>query len=164
MTVRYALIHTPERFSAAAISTCGLEPHSVMVDGGIAQADWFRSVGFPPASQPDPEFWKPMSLTLNAARIRTPLLMQIADDEYHQALGAFTALREHEKPVEMYVFPNEHHNKWQPVHRAAIYARNIDWFAFWLQGKLDPDPGKAAQYRRWEAMRDGVADAPASSP
>lgn len=166
MTVRYALIHSPERFSAAAISTCGLEPHSVMVDGGIAQADWFRSIGFPPASMPDPEFWKPMSLTLNAANIRTPLLMQIADDEYHQALGAFTALREHGKPVEMYVFPGEHHNKWQPRHRAAIYARNIDWFAFWLQGKIDPDPAKAEQYRRWEAMKrpGSIAATTASSP
>ena len=164
MTVRYALIHSPDRFAAAAISTCGLEPYSVMVDGGIAQADWFRSVGFPLASKPDSAFWRPMSLTLNAAAIRTPLLMQIADDEYHQALGAFTALREHEKPVEMYVFANEHHNKWQPVHRAAIYARNIDWFAFWLQGKVDPDPAKAAQYSRWEAMKHGAIVASASIP
>lgn len=166
MTVRYALIHAPQRFSAAAISTCGLEPYSMMVDGGIAQADWFRSFGFPPASIPDDTFWKPMSLTLNAAQIRTPLLMQIADDEYHQALGAFTALREHGKPVELYVFPGEHHNKWQPLHRAALYARNLDWFAFWLQGTVDPDPAKAEQYRRWETMKQLPALSPtaASTP
>ncbi|QGN54098.1 Atxe2 family lasso peptide isopeptidase [Novosphingobium sp. Gsoil 351] len=164
MTTRYALIHAPDRFLAAAISTCGLEPYSVMVDGGIAQADWFRSFGFPPSSQPDAGFWKPMSLTLNAATIRTPLLMQISDDEYHQALGAFTALREHGKPVEMYVFPGEHHTKWQPVHRAAIYSRNLDWFAFWLQGRVDPDPVKAAQYRRWSALKTSGGTPIASGP
>jgi dipeptidyl aminopeptidase/acylaminoacyl peptidase len=164
MTTRYALIHAPDRFLAAAISTCGLEPYSVMVDGGIAQADWFRSFGFPPSSQPDDKFWNPMSLTLNAAKIRTPLLMQISDDEYHQALGAFTALREHAKPVEMYVFPGEHHTKWQPAHRAAIYARNLDWFAFWLQGKVDLDPAKAAQFRRWSALRQGGSTPIASDP
>ena len=89
--------------------------------------------------------------------------MQISDDEYHQALGAFTALREHGKPVEMYVFQGEHHNKWQPQHRAAIYARNLDWFGFWLQGQVDADPAKAAQYTRWTAMR-AMGTKVASSP
>jgi hypothetical protein len=80
--------------------------------------------------------------------------MQLSDDEYIQSLETFTALREHGKSVELYVFPGEHHIKWQPVHRAAIYARNLDWFSFWLQGREDPDPAKAEQFRRWRAMRD----------
>ena len=152
-TVRFALIND-DRFAAAAISSCCLEPHSMMTYGGIAQADWFRSTGYPDASRPDPEFWLPASMAMNAERMDTPLLMQLSDDEYIQALETFTALREHDKPVEMYVFPGEHHNKWQPVHRAAIYERNIDWFSFWLQDRVDPDPSKAEQYRRWRGMRD----------
>lgn len=151
-TTRFALINN-DRFAAAAISSCCLEPHSMMTHGGIAQADWFRSVGFPPASRNDPAFWLPGSMAMNAERMDTPLLMQLSDDEYLQGLETFTALREHGKPVELYVFPGEHHNKWQPQHRAAIYQRNIDWFSFWLQDYIDPDPAKAAQYRRWEAMR-----------
>ena len=53
----------------------------------------------------------------------------------------------------MYVFPDETHNKWQPAHRKAIYQRNLDWFGFWLQGKVDPDPTKTSQYERWQAMK-----------
>jgi len=151
-TTRFALINN-DRFAAAAISSCCLEPHSMMTHGGIAQADWFRSVGFPPASRSEPAFWLPGSMAMNAERMDTPLLMQLSDDEYLQGLETFTALREHGKPVELYVFPGEHHNKWQPQHRAAIYERNIDWFSFWLQDHVDPDPAKAAQYERWQAMR-----------
>lgn len=150
-TARFALIND-NRYAAAAISSCCLEPHSMMTHGGIAQANWFRAMGYPAASRSDPEFWLPASLAMNAAKMDTPLLMQLADDEYLQALETFTALREHGKPVEMYVFPGEHHIKWQPAHRAAIYERNLDWFAFWLQDRIDPDPAKAAQYRRWTAM------------
>lgn len=155
-TARYALIHSP-RFAAAAISTCCLEQGSTMAYGGTAQADWFRSMGYPDASRDGRAFWLPISMALNAGRMDTPLLMQLADDEYLQSLETFTALREHGRPVEVFVFPGEHHNKWQPQHRAAVYARNLDWFSFWLQGLTDPDPAKAAQYRRWEAMRPAAA-------
>jgi len=84
---------------------------------------------------------------------RSFILMQLADEEYLLSLEAFQALREHNKSVEMYVFPKEHHIKWQPVHRFAIYNRNIDWFSFWLRSYIDPDPSKKAQYERWKAMR-----------
>lgn len=150
--VRFALINS-DRFAAAAISSCCLEPKTVMTYGGIAWAEYNRAVGYPPATADDPEFWRPMSLALNAGRMRTPLLMQLADEEYLLALEAFEALREHGAPVDLYVFPDEHHVKWQPVHRLAIYNRNLEWFDFWLRCREDPAPGKAAQYRRWSAMR-----------
>ncbi len=151
-TVQYALIHS-RRFAAAAISTCCIEPKTVMTQG-IGWADWNRKVqGFPPASRDDPAFWRPVSLSVNAARIDTPLLMQLADSEYLQSLEAFTALRENGKPVEMYLFPDEYHNKVSPVHRLAGWTRSLDWFDFWLLHRIDPEPAKAAQYVRWEAMR-----------
>jgi len=151
-TVQYALIHS-QRFAAAAISTCCIEPKTVMTQG-IGWADWNRTVqGFPPASRDDPDFWRPVSLSVNAARIDTPLLMQLADSEYLQSLEAFTALRENGKPVEMYIFPDEYHNKVSPEHRLAVWTRSLDWFDFWLLHRVDPDPAKAAQYRRWDAMR-----------
>ena len=151
-TVQYALIHS-RRFAAAAISTCCIEPKTVMTQG-IGWADWNRKVqGFPPASRDDPDFWRPVSLSVNAARIDTPLLMQLADSEYLQSLEAFTALRENGKPVEMYLFPDEYHNKVSPVHRLAGWTRSLDWFDFWLLHRVDPAPAKATQYVRWEAMR-----------
>ena len=89
----------------------------------------------------------------NAASIDTPLLMQLADREYLTAIDVYAALREQEKPVDMYVFPDEYHNKWRPLHRLAIYERNLDWFLYWLQGKKDPDPRKAEQYAIWDKLR-----------
>jgi dipeptidyl aminopeptidase/acylaminoacyl peptidase len=150
-TVVFALINAPV-FAAAAIGSCCLDPVMTMATGGIAYADTLRGLGYPPLSADDPEFWRPMSIARNAQRIGTPLLMQLADSEFRLALEAFSALREQGKPVEMYVFPDEYHSKWQPAHRLAVYRRNLDWFAFWLQAREDPDPAKRAQYQRWRAM------------
>lgn len=155
---RFALINS-DLFVAASISSCCLEPKTVMTYGGLAWAEFNRAVGYPPATVDDPSFWGPMSLALNAQRIRTPLLMQLADDEYLLALEAFEALREHDAPAELYVYPDEHHVKWQPAHRLAVYRRNVDWFSFWLKCEIDPAPEKASQYRRWQAMRERAPEA-----
>lgn len=153
-TVAFALINS-KAFAAAALSTCCMEPYTTAIYGGIAWADWLRGMGYPPAKDPAPAFWRDMSLARNASRIDTPLLMQLADREFRLSLEAYGALREFNKPVEMYVYPDEYHVKWQPVHRRAVYERNLDWFSFWLQRREDPDPAKAAQYARWRAMRAG---------
>lgn len=152
-STRFALINS-KLFAAAAISTCCVDSESVTTYGGMAITDDFTALGYPAYGKDAGEFWKPYSLTVNAKRITQPILMQLADDEYLTALQPFTALRAAGKPVEMYVYPNEHHIKWQSAHRAAIYQRNIDWFAFWLQNKIDDDRANDDQYRRWIAMRD----------
>lgn len=151
-TAAFALINS-HMFAAAAISSCCLDPNTAMTYGGPRWAESLREMGYPPVTRADPDFWKPMSLAMNAGRVRVPLLMQLADREYLLALEAWTALKDHGKPVEMYVFADEYHYKWQPAHRLAVYKRSLDWFAFWLAGRRDPDPGKADQYRRWEAMK-----------
>ena len=150
-SVRFALINS-NLFAAAALSSCCVEPDTLGV-AGPAFAKLYAGYGAPKYGAPDSGFWGPVALSLNADHIDAPLLMQLSDDEYLLALGAFEALRERGKPVEMYVFPDEHHNKAQPLHRLAIYERNLDWFDFWLRGREDPDPAKRDQYGRWEAMR-----------
>ena len=96
------------------------------------------------------------SLGLNAGKINTPLLVQAADREFQLSMQNYTLLREAGKPVEMYIFPDAYHVKWQPAQRQAVYKRHIDWFKFWLQGKEDPDPVKRKQYRRWREMRKNL--------
>ncbi|MFC7049506.1 Atxe2 family lasso peptide isopeptidase [Emcibacter nanhaiensis] len=96
------------------------------------------------------------SLGLNAGKINTPLLVQAADREFQLSMQNYTLLREAGKPVEMYIFPDAYHVKWQPAQRQAVYKRHIDWFKFWLQGKEDPDPVKQKQYRRWREMRKNL--------
>lgn len=110
--------------------------------------------GYPLLTEDGGKFWAPYSLRMNAEKIATPLLMQLADSEYLTALESYVALRERHKAVEMYVFPDEYHVKWQPAHRRAVYERNLDWFDFWLQGYEDPAPAKRGQYERWRKMRD----------
>ena len=156
-TARFALINT-EIFAAASISSCCIEPRTVMTYSGIAYAEAMRAMGYP--STDAPNFWQPYSMAQNAAAMDQPLLMQLADEEYLLGLETFTALRDAGQPVEMYIFPNEHHIKSQPAHRRAIYERNLDWFQFWLQSHIDPDPAKAAQYTRWKAMRTRLRDTP----
>jgi dipeptidyl aminopeptidase/acylaminoacyl peptidase len=151
-TATFALINS-DVFATAAISSCCVDAGTSMVYAGLAYADQARGWGYPPLTRPDPDFWRPYSLVLNAARLDRPLLMQISDSEMLYALESFSALREQGQPVEMDVFPGEFHFKWQPAHRRAVYARNLDWFAFWLQRRENPDPAKAAQYERWEALR-----------
>lgn len=152
-TVEYGLINT-KRFSAAAISSCCEDPKTVMTYGGITWADWNRTVRkYPLASEDGTAFWKPLSIAVNARTLDTPILMQLADHEYLGGLESFTALREQHNPVDLYVFPDEYHVKWQPRHRLAVYERGIDWFDFWLNGKENPDPARRDQYRVWEKLR-----------
>ncbi|MBA3896363.1 MAG: Atxe2 family lasso peptide isopeptidase [Sphingomonadaceae bacterium] len=151
-SARFALINS-RAFAAAAISQSSFEPKTAMTYGGIAWAEYNRKLGYPPATTDAPDFWRPFSMAINARDMNVPLLIQAADDEYLLALETFTALRENGKPVDMFVYPHEHHIKWQPAHRLAVYDRDIDWFAFWFQNVIDPDPTKAAQYDRWRAMR-----------
>lgn len=150
-TARFALINS-NRFAAASISSCCLDPQTVAIYTGPAFARQMRASGFPPPGDNAPEFWSPLSLARNARTVDRPLLMQLADSEALIGLESFTALKEAGQPVELYIFPDERHVKWQPAHRLAIYRRNIDWFRFWLQGKVDPEPAKAEQYRRWRLM------------
>jgi dipeptidyl aminopeptidase/acylaminoacyl peptidase len=155
-TVAFGLINS-DRFAAAVMSTCCLEPWTMMSAMGTAYADRMQKLGYPPATADNREFWAPASIARNAAKIDTPLLMQLSDSEYAMGLEAFAALREQGKPVDLYVFPDEYHVKWQPAHRLAIYERNLDWFDFWLKGKVDPDPRKHAQFARWQALRELTA-------
>lgn len=160
-TIEYALINT-KRFSAAALSTCCEDQKTVMTYGGTVWADWNHSVqGYPLAGDDGSAFWKPMSLALNARTIEAPILMQLADREFLGSLETFTALREQGKPVDLYVFPDEYHMKWQPRHRLAVYERSVDWFDFWLNGRERGGAGKEAQYRLWRGLR---ASALASKP
>ena len=162
-TVSFALING-RQYAAAASSTCCLDPDTVTTYGGIGWSDFMQQTGYPPATRPDPGFWAPMSIAQNARSITTPLLLQSADSEYLLALQSYEALRELKRPVELYVFPNELHDKVEPAHRAAVFDRSLDWFDFWLRGRESADPAKAAQYCRWEFLRAQRDTSPSSTP
>ena len=86
--------------------------------------------------------------------------MQLADDEYLDSLESFTALREAGAPVDMFIFPDEHHVKWQPAHRLAIYRRSIDWFDYWLRGIRSKAPDRQSELKHWDRLKSEHARPP----
>lgn len=116
------------------------------------------------APEETPERWRLVSPALNTARIVAPVLMQLPENEARAQVEVFARLARTATPVEFYAFPDETHAKFQPRHRQAVYRRNLDWFRYWLQDYVDPDPAKAGQYRRWAAMRLRRDAAQSSNP
>ena len=148
--VAYALVHS-SRFAAAVVSTMVFHPFAQSFIGSSSYRELITQVFGDPLLSLDK--WRELSIGLNADRIRTPLLAQVADRELIEATLNVVPLQDVGRPVEMVVFPNEYHVKWQPAHRLAIYNRNLDWFRFWLQDYEDPDPAKIEQYTRWRQFR-----------
>jgi len=107
-----------------------------------------------------PARWRLLSPAGNLDKIKAPILMQMPEQEYVIALDyAIPLIRDHR--ADLYVFPNEPHQKFQPKHKLAAYERNLDWFRFWLQGYEDPNLVKKQQYAHWREMRDAVSARPA---
>ena len=145
-----ALLHS-RLFAAAAMSSCCVDT-TFPTRVGPAAARSFYEAGFPRMTDRKEGFWKQISLSLNARRVRTPTLLQLADTEYLSALESYTALREVGAPFDMFVFPGEYHVKWQPAHRLAIYRRALDWFDFWLRGVRSQAPERQVELHHWDTL------------
>lgn len=116
--------------------------------------DMLRKVWGLGTQEETPERWKLIAPELMTDAINAPLLMQLPESEFRSNVELAARLSREGKVVELRAFPYETHVKYQPRHKLAIYERNLDWFRFWLQGYVDPDPAKADQYRRWNAMKE----------
>lgn len=100
-----------------------------------------------------PRRWRILSPAYYEDKFHAPLLLQMPEQEYLYSLDYVIPLLLDQR-ADMYVFPNEPHQKFQPRHKLAAYERNLDWFRFWLQGYQDPSLGKREQYKHWRALRD----------
>jgi dipeptidyl aminopeptidase/acylaminoacyl peptidase len=141
--------------AALSISSAQLEP-----------ADYWASA-MPGSDQPSiidrvwklgtpgqtPVRWREVSPALNTGRIQVPILFQLPEQEARRIPELYARLAMAGVPTELYAFPDEAHIKVQPRHRLAVYERNLDWFRYWLQDFMDPDPAKASQYERWNKLK-----------
>jgi dipeptidyl aminopeptidase/acylaminoacyl peptidase len=93
--------------------------------------------------------------------LASPLLINAGQQEAMMGFEGIQALQDAGRPIEVRVFPDEMHIKYHPQSLAGVYANNLDWLKFWLQGYEDPDPALRDQYQRWRAMRGRLS--PASS-
>jgi dienelactone hydrolase len=149
----WTVIHS-ELIAAASVASPQFEPSNYWFNGvrGRDHHDVLRRVWGLGAPDETPEQWRLLSPALNVHRIRAPLLLQLPEQESRYAVEFYARLSNSTTPTELHVFPDERHIKMQPRHRLAVYRRNLDWFRFWLQGHVDPDPARADQYRRWQAL------------
>lgn len=99
-----------------------------------------------------PEQWRTLSPAFAPGQVGAPVLMQMSEQEYRTSLDyAVPMIRAGRADV--YVFPSEPHQKFQPRHKLAVYERNLDWFRYWLLGAEDSDARKVKQYARWNEMK-----------
>ena len=149
----FALIHSRWKFAAAALSGTFWNPIDYALGGPTMQRK-FESWGLKdPTAGMAEDGWSAISLARNATRVCTPIQIQVSDAELLPETETYSALKTAQCPVEMHVFPDEHHIKSQPLHRAHIYRRNVQWLQFWLNGIEEPDPVDAEQYGRWTSLR-----------
>jgi dipeptidyl aminopeptidase/acylaminoacyl peptidase len=143
--------------AAASVTSPGTSPNyyllaSIKGDAFFKPLKEFWQLGAPDET---PERWRLISPVANLDKIKAPILMQMPEQEYVMALDYAIPLI-HDRRADLYVFPDEPHQKFQPRHKLAAYERNLDWFRFWLQEYEDPDPAKRAQYAHWEEMKKAL--------
>lgn len=160
-TIQFAALHS-SLFSAAAMSSCCWERSQDFLLGPRL-ANTFAEIGYPTVLDSSPNFWRDISLAQNTDQVRMPILMQVADREYVASLEAYTALKRAGRPIDLFVFPDEYHNKWQPAHRLAIYRRSIDWFNFWFKHEVPLEGRRKMEAMHWLELRENAEKADRTS-
>lgn len=150
-------IRKSQRFAAATLSSGQISAQyywtNAVPDRGYAKMlRSFFGLGDP---DQDRERWRILSANADADKIDTPLLIQAPESEIRNLVELHTRMRRAGKPIELIGFADEIHIKYQPVHKRAVYERNLDWYRFWLKGEEDRSPAKASQYSRWRGYRVG---------
>lgn len=150
-------IRKSQRFAAATLSSGQISAqyywtNAVPDRGYTKMLHSFFGLGDP---ESDSERWRILSASADAQKIDTPLLIQAPESEIRNLVELHTRMKRTGKPIELIGFADEIHIKYQPVHKRAVYERNLDWYRFWLKGEEDSSPAKAGQYSRWRGYRAG---------
>lgn len=158
VTTQWALINS-DLFRVASLGSCCEDMNFYSVIPGPRFTKQLQDSGmrlFEPGIE---DQWRPVSLLLNVDRVKVPILIQNTDSEYKGGLDVLATYRHYGRPVELHVFEDETHVKWQPAHREAIYERNVEWFEFWLMNRVNCAADREAQYKRWKAMSGAPREA-----
>jgi len=153
--VEGALIKDPQLFTAASITDGVDESYMQYMLFGMEQPqpEQEQMYGTTPFGQ-GLMAWVKNAPSFQLDRVHTPLLIgTIGPESILEEWEIYASLRMQKKPVDLLYIPDGQHILQKPLDRLASQQSNVDWFRFWLQGYEDPDSTKAAQYRRWEALR-----------
>jgi dipeptidyl aminopeptidase/acylaminoacyl peptidase len=100
------------------------------------------------------QLWLKRSPGFNLDKITAPLLVVGEGPASLLSMWQpYAGLHYLDKPVDLIMLNTDEHVLTNPAVRMASQGGSVDWFRFWLQGYEDPNPTKAAQYRRWKGLR-----------
>jgi len=151
--VMFSLLYGHTNYATAIVSSTSWDPIEFYILPDESRK-LLAKMGRGLPDGPDAGWWRKVSPALNVDKIHAPILMNVADRELISSIQTISTLKEYRKPVEVFVYPDEWHEKGWPSHRYSIYQRNVDWLNFWLKGEEDFDPAKAEEYARWRELRN----------
>ncbi len=155
--VTYTLTHSKHHFAAAAVADgqdYGYFQYMLFANYAEGVGSAYEQVyGGPPYGRSLSQ-WLKQSPAFLMDRVETPLRIQTSEpgsllSNWHW----YSGLSRLGKPVEMIYIPEGTHVLEKPWDRMTSQQGNVDWFCFWIKGEEDPDPAKAAQYKRWRELR-----------
>ncbi len=126
------------RFGAALTARCVSDLSTLMLTGDLGGTDWAK-IEFGAYPWEDHDLFRRQSPLTYAPNIRTPLLIQHAEQDLRTTIGQaealFSVLRKHRRPVRMMRVPGESHELTRsgtPFRRAENLVQIRDWFAHFL--------------------------------
>lgn len=155
--VEQALITNPNRYAAATIADgmdVGYMQYMLFADGRPSLArEYEKIVGAPPIGTGFKK-WIDYAPSFHMDQVKTPLRIEAIDPSSILTMWeTYAALRRLHRPVDLIYIAGAQHILQRPLDRFASQQGNVDWFRFWLQGYVDPDPAKESQYARWRSLK-----------
>jgi dipeptidyl aminopeptidase/acylaminoacyl peptidase len=150
--VSYLLTHSSEPKFRAAVLTDGIDAgYFEYIAGRITEFNEDNG-GKTPFSQDGLEQWMRESPSFHLDRVCIPLRLVAIEDPLAQ-WEWFAAGKMQQKPVELIDIPGGSHLLERPRDRQIAMQGIVDWFRFWLEDYVNPDPDRREQYARWEKLR-----------
>lgn len=166
--VANALIKAPKLFAAATIAD-GLDNSYMQYllfgpSNGSLHQQMEQIRGGDPFGL-DQSRWIREAPGFHLDNVETPVRIEaISPSSVLQEWELYASLFMQHKPVDLIYFPEGVHIHQRPLERLESQQGNIDWLRFWLQGYQDPDPGKRAQYERWNRMKEESSSTRVATP
>ncbi len=132
------IIAKDQRFAAAVTCRSVTDLSMLMLTGDLGGTDWAK-YEFGAYAWEAPALYREQSPLTHAFGIRTPLLIQHAEQDLRTTIGQaealFSVLRKHRRPVRLMRVPGESHELTRsgtPFRRVENLVQVRDWFAHFL--------------------------------
>jgi hypothetical protein len=150
--VSYLLTHASAPRFRTAVLTDGIDGGYFSYIGGMITEFNEDNGGKSPFAPDGLELWMKESPSFHLDRVCVPLRLVSIGDRLSQ-WEWFVAGKMQQKPVELVEIADGNHLLERPWDREIAMQGIVDWFRYWLQDYLDPDPDKRPQYARWEKLK-----------